>query len=110
MGLLVDIVLYNEERMKLLLPQVEVFIRNWVPSVPIPSTEIISLLSSVVRIIEADFKLNEEVPCTHVTSPVDPRALQRLHRTATTESPPHPLCHVQRVLPCSRVRDASLNR
>lgn len=110
MGLLVDIVLYNEERMKLLLPQVEVFIRNWVPSVPIPSTEIISLLSCVVRIIEADFKLNEEVSCACVSSFVDSRSVQRLHRTATAESSPHPLCRVQRVLPCSRVRVASRNR
>ena len=47
--------------MKLLLPQVEVFLRNYIPAVEIPSCEADALLSYVGTLIENGFKLDEEV-------------------------------------------------
>lgn len=55
------ILLYNENRIQLLLPQISRFLVTWIPQVPVPSHEAYALLSYVGLIIEASFHLDYHV-------------------------------------------------
>ncbi len=56
-----EILLYNENRIQLLLPQISRFLVTWIPQVPVPSHEAYALLSYVGLIIEASFHLDYHV-------------------------------------------------
>lgn len=57
-GLLVKVLCYDDKRLELLLPQVIVFLKTWIPQVAVPSMEMNALLYHTSAIIEAAFKLD----------------------------------------------------
>lgn len=57
-GILVEIATWNTERLRLLLPQLSLFFKNWVASVPIPSCEFSALLWSVGCVVENAFEFD----------------------------------------------------
>ena len=57
-GILVDIATWNTNRLRLLLPQLSLFFKNWATSVPIPSCEFSALLWSVGCVVENAFEFD----------------------------------------------------
>ena len=53
-----NIFCYNEERIHLLLPQVTLFLKTWIPQIPVPSLEMNSFLYFTSLIVEASFKID----------------------------------------------------
>ena len=60
-GILVDIVVYKEERLQLVLPQITLFLKNWIPFIPIPSPEFQGVLSYTGSIVECAFTVDFHV-------------------------------------------------
>lgn len=56
-----NIFCYNEERIQLLLPQVTLFLKTWIPQIPVPSLEMNSFLYFTSLIVEASFKIDFHV-------------------------------------------------
>ena len=52
---------FNEERVRLLLPQITLFFKSWIPQVRQPSTELNALLYYTSVIVEAAFKVDFHV-------------------------------------------------
>ena len=53
--------LFNESRIRLLLPQISTFLKSWIPSVPVPSYEMSALVYYVGLIVETSFHLDRSV-------------------------------------------------
>jgi len=60
-GLLVHIITYNEDRIKILLPQLTLFLQTWIPQIKIPSTEANAVIYYISLIAEAAFKIDFHV-------------------------------------------------